>query len=271
MLLVAAVLLFLWSFWGLGNTTYAFSLHTESLTFSTADSRKNIWVVDGGRIKDSNGRDTVFSGVFEITDSVLVQITRIGLGELSVILEAQGKRTSVGLYRTESDSIAVAPDTVVITYPDMLARSDSGRSLVFAFTGTIPEPDSPDGERSALLPVLRSGDVVLLTESFVSNSVYPAATHSLTLGDQVMVRAPKSQALGVLVANENPAMAVSYRVIAGSVSIQRPVYGEYRLTSTLAQRIAGDAALQAVWWGMAFLWAVLSWLGSKFLFRKENS
>jgi hypothetical protein len=269
--LPATFLLFLMSLFWRGSTTYAFELHTEIIAFSTADSRKNIWVVDGGRVEDSKGTDTVFYGALELADSVLVRITRVGTGELSVSLRAQGKRTSVGLYRTQADSIAgAAPDEVLITYPDMIARMDSGRSVVFSFTGTLSEPDSPDGEREASLPVLRSGEVILLTKSFLSRSVYPAATHPLALGDQVTVRSPKSAVVGVLVANEDPALAVSYRVIAGSVSIQRPVYGEYRLTTTVAQRIGGDAALQAAWWTVAFLWAVRSWLQIKIFFRKEN-
>lgn len=266
--LLVAVLLLLLTF--VGSTTYAFDLRTEVLAFSTGSNRSNLWVVDQGRLQDSNGTDTVFDGILDLSDSVLVQVTRVGTGVLSIYLRTQGTRSSVGLYRSEKDSASVAPREILITYPDMAARANSGRSTVFPFTGNLIEPDSPDRETQPSLPVLRSGEVTLLTESWPSRGIYRAATHSLALGDQVAVRSPRSSVVGLLVANEDPAMGVSYRVVARSVSVKRPVDGEYRLATTVLQRVGADPALQAAWWAVVFLWTVLRWSHSQFSTRKEN-
>lgn len=65
-------------------------------------------------------------------------------------------------------------------------------------------------------------------------------------------------------------MGVSYRVVARSVSVKRPVDGEYRLATTVLQRVGADPGLQAAWWTVVFLWTVLNWLHTQFSSRKEN-
>jgi hypothetical protein len=141
----------------------------------------------------------------------------------------------------------------VIEVPNIEERAHQGSPIVFAVQGSLQIGRSVQREGDPNLALLRSGKVTKFVGSVFGKSVFAAGSSDLDVGDQVTIEAPTSPELGLIRADERPALTVAYRADARSVDVGRPGGGHYRIGMSIAERAVADPTLQ-------YWWATLGWL-----------
>jgi hypothetical protein len=136
--------------------------------------------------------------------------------------------------------------------------SGTGGNLVIPISGTIELGRELGAETNATVPLLRTGKVTLVGQSLLdSTQIFEASAADLHLGDGFEITAPETAAEGVIVLNEEPALAVSFRCKARGARVIRPGGGRDRLTVPLQTRLAKDPLVQHCWLAFLFLLGVV--------------
>lgn len=240
------------------STTFDITAESEYVRYSPETSPSQHWVLDSASLfgaGDTTG--TIVSGTLQFTDPVQVTIERRSLGPLLLEIEPTparqraavggGSPLRVGVFNARSGPSRPLYDNVVIEVPNIEERSRRGSPIAFAVQGSLQIGRSVQREGDPNLALLRSGKVTKFVESVFGNSAFAAGSSDLNVGDQVMIEASRSPELGLIRADERPALTVAYRAIARSVDVGRPGGGHYKIRMSIAERALADPVLQG-WW-----------------------
>jgi hypothetical protein len=240
------------------STTFDITAESEYVRYSPETSPSQHWVLDSATlfgVGDTIG--TIVSGTLEFTDPVQVTVERRSLGPLLLKIEptparqradvGRGLPLRVGVFNARSGASRPLYDNVVIEVLNIEERSRQGSPIVFAIQGSLQIGKSVQREGDPNLALLRSGKVTKFVESVFGKSVFAAGSSDLDVGDQVTIETPKSPELGLIRADERPALTVAYRANARSVDVGRPGGGHYRIGMSIAERALADPVLQG-WW-----------------------
>lgn len=215
------VVLFLWIFFTGINTTFNIDANTERIEFSTPlkSSVADLQVVNANYAQEFDTTTQKFSGTIVIDQGVKVEIERIAGGPVFLSFKSlinDTCRVTTFKYLDEAtgkmkkvESFGFAD--VAITDVDSLAAV--GITHIFGFKGFVSlgrhvAYESPN-ESTALL---RGGRIVMTSKSHLGSENVKVKSYDLALGDVIEFDQPKSEILGFLTINENPAMSVSCRV-----------------------------------------------------------
>jgi len=240
------------------STTFDITAESEYVRYSPETSPTQHWSLDSASLFGAGDTvGTIVSGALEFTDSVQVTIERRSLGPLLLKVEptparqradvGRGSPIRIGVFNGRSGPPRPLYDDVVIEIPNVEERSRQGHPLVFAVQGSLQIGRSVQREGDPNLALLRSGKVTKFEESFFGKSVFTAGSSELDVGDQVTIEAPTSPELGLIRADERPALTVAYRANSRSVDVGRPGGGHYRIRMSIAERAQADPVLQH-WW-----------------------
>jgi hypothetical protein len=262
------------------STTFDITAESEYVRYSPEISLSQHWVLDSVSLfgaGDTTG--TIVSGTLEFTDPVQVTIERRSLGPLLLKIEptparqradvGRGSPLRVGVFNARSDPSRTLYDNIVIEVLNIEERSRQGSPIVFAVQGSLQVGKSVQREGDPNLALLRSGKVTKLVQSCFGKSAFAAGSSDLDVGDQVMIEAPKSPELGLIRADERPALTVAYRAIARSVDVGRPGGGHYKIRISIAERALADPVLQGWWATLGLLFGALAWF--RLTDRKSNT
>ncbi|HKP75844.1 MAG TPA: hypothetical protein VJT67_09905 [Longimicrobiaceae bacterium] len=257
------------------RTTFDITAESEYVRYSPEISPSQHWVLDSASLfgaGDTAG--TIVSGKLEFTDPVQVTIERRSLGPLLLKIEptparqradaGRGAPLRVGVFNGRSGPSQPLYDDIVIEVPNVEERSRQGNPIVFAVQGSLQIGRSVQREGDPNLALLRSGKVTKFVESakFLESafgkSAFVAGSSDLDVGDQVTIEAPESPELGLIRADERPALTVAYRADARSVDVGRPGGGHYRIGMSIAEWVLADPMLQGWWATLGLLFGALT-------------
>jgi hypothetical protein len=251
------------------STTFDITAESEYVRYSPETSPSQHWVLDSASLfgaGDTAG--TIVSGTLEFTDSVQVTIERRSLGPLLLKIEPtparqradadRGSPIRVGVFNGRSGPSRSLYDDVVIEVSNVEERSRQGNPIVFAVQGSLQIGRSVQREGDPNLALLRSGKVTKFAESAFGKSAFAAGSSDLDVGDQVTIEAPTSPELGLIRADERPALTVAYRADARSVDVERPGGGHYRIGMSIAEWALADPVLQHWWATLGLLFGALT-------------
>jgi hypothetical protein len=256
------------------QTTFDVTLVTEEIVFTTDTLSNNIWPFKDAEVLtpgDENWR--AFSDAVKLGDSARVQIRRMATGPIHVYMESQYYNQDsviIGEIYYESDGTSEALYSgTAFRINNLLARADSGETIVLPVRGTIVSSEPVSLETEQKLPLLRSGTIALLGETMIGDEVFTAGKLELSPGDQFVVGNPETPAIGFVVANERPALQATYRVLARAARVVRPGAGDehgYRVATRIRTRLMNDPVVIAFW--LTFI-AVVGGLG-KFMPNQDQ-
>jgi hypothetical protein len=106
------------------------------------------------------------------------------------------------------------------------------------------------------LALLRSGKVTKFARALMDTAAFVAGSRELNLGDELTIDRPQSPELGLIRADERPALSIAYRADARSVKVGRPGGGYYRIRMYPAEWAAANPMLQAWWATLTALYGV---------------
>ncbi len=251
------------------DATFDITAESEYVRYEPELDPVQHWVMDSVSLFDRDEPTAVIvSGDLQFTDSVQVTVERRSEGPLVVEIEpTRGRQKAggasplrVGVFRERSGVSRPLYDNVVIEMADVGERSRRGKPIVFAMRGSVRVGRSIQREPDANLGLLRSGKVTKFASALVGKTVVVAGSRDLDLGDEVTIDRPLSPELGLVRADERPALSVAYRADAQFVQVQRPGGGHYRIHLHPAERAVVDLMLQAWWTVLVFLFGVVTWL-----------
>ncbi len=263
--LLVVALLYLWRV----PTTFDVTASTEVVTFETGPSIHDAaswWPLQDVRIVQAGAESpTRFSGFFEPAAMTHVRVERLANGPVVITMEpatgAREEEASVGRFFTwGEEEVLEAGSDLEIWIPDMPARADSGETLVIPVAGQVTSR-GVGAMSSGSNALLRSGTVRLMGRSIFGDRAFVAGTSELGPGDQFLVEGIRGTAVGLVVADERPALRMAYRVIGDRGIVERPAAGAYTLSVSLFDRALNEPLFQALFvilGGLAVIAGMLS-------------
>jgi hypothetical protein len=237
-------------------TTFDISAETEWVEFIPGSQPRSDWLLDSARI--FIGEDTVgqpVSGSLRLSDSARVVVQRRSSGPLTLDISPVGTNQHLGDI-VLSDSVSTSlHGHAIILLNDIEARSQKGLPIVLPVKGSVIAGRAIEIETEPSPARFRGGRVTSFGKSIFGWTVFSAGTVELTPGDQVSIEAQRSPAFGLIAADERPALSVGYRAIATSVKVRRPGGSDYRIGTSIYDRLAADPVLQVTWLVIGFLLA----------------
>lgn len=234
-------------------TTFNLSVNTELLEYEVTDQVNSELPIKGAVMYNDNTDSIgVFYGTFKVAIGSTVNIERIGYGPLSIRIEGKnGLSAGDFKYLSDEQSPKAAADYIEFVYDNIEANVSEGVSYIVPITGNVTLGRNVSFETlSSPTALLRSGSVVVIGKSFLSNDYYKSATHDLNIGDEFRIIKPQSKAYGFATVNENVGMTVAYKVIGKEGRILTPgprdEHSGYPITLSYLSKIENDSFFKGI-------------------------
>jgi hypothetical protein len=249
------------------TTTVAVSTVTEFCHFSVDGGDVPAWNLDSALlVRDFNTDGEPFTGTFLVAEGATCTATRRGMENLRLrCLSGDGSSQAPVAYTkvSDGDRRILARGRVVL----ILAPTTRQPTISLAVVGPLEvgrDRVEPDGA------ILRSGTISLLARTFFSGDVFLARTVEVSLGDSIQIPG-NGESAGVIVVNENPAMAVAYRRVGATAVVRRFGGTGYPVSVPIFVGITNELSLRALWTAMGFVtvWVTV-WAGRSLRGRPAN-
>jgi uncharacterized protein YjbI with pentapeptide repeats len=211
-------------------TTFNVTVDTERITYTTVGEPPSRIVLDSVEVfsetfAESAGSLSPFIGSFQVGPSAKVEIQRIGLGGLSIIVEAYETGSAGRFFDEAGEPAGEAGSFVEFYVDDPSSRALEGQSAIIPLAGEVFPGRKVGIETRGTTAILRSGKVTMIGRSIfwgLNDKIFEAGSVNLDMGDQFFVDTPQSEAFGFAVVNERPAMTAAYRVVGRRAHVVRP-------------------------------------------------
>ena len=251
------------------KTTFNITAVVESVEFVVTEEMNprmhflDVLLVDGFETIEAEQ----FTGSFRVSADTKVLVNRKAKGPVIVTLEANSSNESVGQFFDRYDQLeGNAGEFVEFRIPDLEARAFLGQTTFIPIAGQITIGSDNSYPTVGGSPVLRNGKVTMLGESTIFGlrqlfgvelvqKVFKAGDFDLETGDSFFAMQTEQDARGFILANEEPALTITYRITGrkGQVIKQgRTMYTDnsfsngYIISISALDRLVNDYSIQAI-------------------------
>lgn len=208
-----------------------------------------------------NGCST-FSGNIALTTGIKFRIRRIANSDLIIVLESKDEHEYVNIHSIGKDSKLKKwkknlPLSIHVINPQKQAKAGNSITLPlnvrFLKIGFELQPN-----KIGVQPLLRSGEIQILSRTILSNQSFFAGGTLLNQGDVFTVEKPSTDYVGVVVIDERPTMNISCLVRGNVGYIKRFLVDNIPVSASIFDRIRQDPILVSLTSIFSFLIIVLS-------------
>lgn len=252
-------------------TTFNIAAQTQIVTITVGDTHRDLWFVhdasvlrgEAGTSGGGSGGIQGFTGAVRVLPGAVLNITRMGAGPLRVTCVAGHPEAPVAELRPSSGPPDIVRGRLVLLDIDPSRNADGEeQATVLPMSGRITVGAEVTDAISEYPVLLLEGSVTMLAHTLVGDMRYDAGRVSLDLGDYVKLD-QAGDAFGLIVAGRTADLSAAFRVEARSLRVYRFGSAGYSFYASPFTRIQHDPAIQAVWGGAVFVFAVLARLGHR--------
>ncbi len=256
LLLIATAALSLWK----PDATFSIDARTQILTWTPGERGIPRWQFRSARMYRGDEPEPIdFSGNVELTPNAIVTLTRLGDGPLRVTVEPTDSSSPVlNIYGLDEEWIDAVYEPSVFVM-DINTAEDA---IMLLMTGQLDIGQEFGQYGSESPELLKSAKVSILGHTIDGRSLYDGGSTELDAGDYVRFGV-NSNAVGQVIVDTEPGLAIIARVIADNVEVRRYSSQGYEIQSSLFSRLKNDNVLQALWASLLFLGGVRRYLLAK--------
>lgn len=238
-------------------TQFKVTAETELVQFTTDSDRRFRLDVTEARVSAGGGEWQNLSEILEPAEHVIVMVSRIGSGSVSVDLLPEDSTRATAVL--QSRGVELKGEVTVVYPPPQIEAAGQG-SVSFYFTGRSVRigQESNEAMSGVSVEMLRTGTVELLGRSRPGEA-FQAGEYGLGPGDMVgcepdagCAGADTLRWTGVIVADGTPALHGVFMTRNTELHRYRGTETD-RMRISFIRRLLGDPRLALLWVALAFL------------------
>lgn len=228
------------------ETTFNVAATTEFVEFRADSFSMPTWRLYDVTLARGLDAQVRFDSIeLRFSPGVRIRLERISFGPLRIGAASADGIGGVGaLFHPDGSSSELAAEFIALL-PDIAEGARRGRVATLPVVGQMQL--GTGGAVVSGRAILRSGSVTMLDRAILGSTRFDVRTVSLDAGDSFIVQSPQGPAVGVIRADERPAMSAAYRVLGKRAQVSRFASQGYTMSTSLRDRILKDHVLQGIW------------------------